>query len=506
MTNKSNIKVEVRCFKHELDYDFPQLVRHLLDPEVPVGDCNTKAYERVYQDIRRILQVVPSSIAKTMTPEDVAKRFSFRDLTVVPSYEVLDERAGYAPAVLIALVAYTLCRFRGIINPTGDDYAIYRFGTYLQTIGANKHVFDLASMADSADLLFTAMPTDETGTVYAINPMFELSGATLRKMLGNSRINWRDTLSRWASIALDRALNKKEIPPAHPDYQNDDVRKFFIGGSPRDNHHSNNHRCVKCTEKYFAYRIQIKNGEVAFCYYDFLGEAAEVAEPCPAAAQESRVSEIAVPSGKLIFNDTFRFAGFDDLTRFSSFQLGTEYGRVAANQFSAKNGIFMGSVPAANWHICGAMDNKIMILADPRPDITREPGQSDEEFDEAYDSAVWAFDVIEHVGDHPMFTYLGEIDTVCWSYSMMDEHFMTQHFPDEQDAIPSKPKLTTTSQGYGKLHCPPGTYRQIYIDTDNVFEWENLPEIQELPAEVRDTLKTATTWPVISVLVHTSLL
>lgn len=505
MTNKSNIKVEVRCFKHELDYDFPQLVRHLLDPEVPVGDCNTKAYERVYQDIRRILQVVPSSIAKTMTPEDVAKRFSFRDLTVVPSYEVLDERAGYAPAVLIALVAYTLCRFRGIINPAGDDYAIYRFGTYLQTIGANKHVFDLASMADSADLLFTAMPTDETGTVYAINPMFELSGETLRKMLGDSRINWRDTLSCWASIALDRVLNKKEIPPAHPDYQNDDVRKFFIGGSPRENHHSNNHRCVKCTEKYFAYRIQIKNGEVAFCYYDFLGEAAEVAEPCPAAAQESRVSEIAVPSGKLIFTDTFRIDGYDDLTQFSSFKLDTEYGRVNANHFGAQNGVLHGAVPPATWHICGTLDNKVMVLADPWPKVERLPGQSDDEYNKAYDAAIWVFDAIKHIKANPVFTHLGEINTVCWSYAMMDEDFLLKQFPGRKSAIPKNP-VNSNRSGYGKVHCVPGTYRQIYIDHNNVFEWQDLPEIQLLPKEVRDTFESIEDWPVIAVLVHTSLL
>lgn len=506
MTKKSKHNVVARCTEHEKAFDFAHLVKHLLDPSIPVESHSQQAYEDLDYAIRKVLQVIPATMAKAMTPAEFISRKSLIDRSEIP-YEVLDENAAYAPGVLIALVAYTLCEFCGEAkSKSGRGLGIYQTGSPLPTIGANYHLFDLASMADSVDLLFAALPTDEAGTVYAINPLFELSGETLRKMLDDKSVDWHKTMGEWATIALDRALNQKNIPSAHPDYQHDAVRKFFIGGSHDTNHHQNKHMCTECDKEFWAHRVRIQDARVALCYQDIWGPGTTVKKPCPAATKKSRVSKVAVPSGRLIFHDMFRFPGFYELTKFDTFTLSLEYGRIDYNQFSANNGLICGAVPPANWQICGALDNKVLILADPRPDITRKPGQNDDEFDEAYDNAIWEFDVNKHIKAHAVFSHLGEIITECWLYSMMDERFMIKHFPDEQDAIPNKPNHTSNSLGYGKLYCPPGEYRQIYIDNNNVFKWQALPEIQELPSEVRDVLQSVHQWPVIAVLVHESLL
>lgn len=344
---------------------------------------------------------------------------------------------------------------------------------------------DIYGHACTGDYLYRCMgpgilsmvPLDEVGTVYAINPIFELSGEEVISLITDDAFDLEQYTEHMINTIITRLTSPNvEIPVAHPDYQHPEVVQ--LGGL---NYKKGQAECAKCNLGFAAIKTwRYQNGRIV--------AQPEFSTCCPAANSElshqfrsERAFTVNIPTGDLFFADWLRDKeGFGvRLLKNHDYDINTLHGRMQASAYFASKNVVHGSTDNGSCFLISNLDGTVLYIVG---------NYNDKKLDK--------------LG----LRYVGGISTDLWGYTMMDRaHLEPLSSPAHQCMLQDLIHPVSSHQWEvpGMLQVKPGNYFHFYF---NSYGRDIDKMLAQLPTDVQDTVKALKVSALHGVLIHKELI
>lgn len=226
-------------------------------------------------------------------------------LTPMVRRNLFDPRARWAP--LMAILGFVPVYFQGMQCEIDNkslmvsDYhsnsesaeASPRYYVEYKDLSHTHHSVDLQNLLHHfPETLILAMPRDDAGRLYALNPMWEMSSEEIEALLLGPEAVLEATLQQAFSEAICRAASNTVLPMAHADYQDPELCSYSLMRYFDNVVHS----CTHCGRQVHLLDIMATEHSTLKLH---IASRKEATKPCPLRVKEP--SPISVPSGKLFY-------------------------------------------------------------------------------------------------------------------------------------------------------------------------------------------------------------
>lgn len=369
--------------------------------------------------------------------------------------KVFQENDRAAPAVLlanlVAIAAYIWCD----VDVSFDEKHRYQ-PRILTTTGAHGHTVDRIGLVKYINVWAGALPRDDKGQVYAINPLFEMSASELLAKVSSTNFNLIEFIEDNALTMISRIAFDAPIPLAHAEHQSEEVGLRHVYSGMNMGHAFN---CAGCGRSGDISAIQMKEGALHIEFKTLM----RCFKECPAREIKPLTTSVVFPSGQLICADKHPAIPYYDCV-YKGIDTNQYYGRRLINHKAADKGLVHGCTynqPLTVYSMAGG--NVIAVI-----------------------DAMRGTRVGRTLRQKNQWKKVGVIDTDLWAYSIVDKETLK--------AI--DPQWANTGEGLSYLNhakcqvaCLPGEYVQICLadeKADGSHGWKMHPEYLALPARIRE--------------------